>query len=157
MTMPKNHTQQVKVIDGPLPPGIWQRADMEPHLATAPEHESVLQELMQREPLFHRQEFGTTRKDFEKMTTPGFWEVSASGRRFSRRFVLDTLEERYQYPTEAIWEIRDAHCGEIAADNYLITYTLVQGERITRRATIWRRTSEGWQILYHQGTTVQRS
>jgi hypothetical protein len=69
-------TQHVKVIDGPLPPGLWQRADMEPHLVTAPEHESVLQELMRREPLFHRPEFGTTRKDFERMTAPGYWEVS---------------------------------------------------------------------------------
>ena len=40
---------------------------MEPHLVTAPEHTAVLRELMQREPLFHRAEFGTKRKDFEKM------------------------------------------------------------------------------------------
>ena len=130
---------------------------MEPKLATAPEDETVLQELMQREPLFHRTEFGTTRKDFENMTAPGFWEVSASGRRFSRKFVLDTLEERYQQPTEAVWEIRDAHCSQIATDNYLITYTLMQGERVTRRATIWRRTSAGWKIVYHQGTIVVQS
>ena len=46
---------------------------------------------------------------------------------------------------------------EIATDNYLVTYTLIQGERITRRATIWRRTIEGWKIVYHQGTVVARS
>lgn len=60
-------THRVNVIDGPLPSGIWQCADMEPHLVTAPEHTAVLHELMQREPLFHRPEFGTTRNDFEKM------------------------------------------------------------------------------------------
>jgi hypothetical protein len=27
--------------------------------------------------------------------------------------------------------------------------------RLTRRATIWQNTSEGWKILYHQGTIVQ--
>ena len=58
-------TQRVTVIDGPLPPGAWQRSDMEPHLVTAPEHKAVLHELMQREPLFHRPEFGTKRNDFE--------------------------------------------------------------------------------------------
>ena len=130
---------------------------MEPHLATAPEHMAVRDELMQREPLFHRQEFGTTRADFEKMTAPDFWETSASGRRFSRQFVLNTLEERYQNPTEDVWEVGDFHCAEIAADNYLVTYTLIQGARVTRRATIWRRTSGDWQILYHQGTVVARS
>jgi hypothetical protein len=71
--------------------------------------------------------------------------------------VLDALEERYEHPTEAVWEIRDSHCSEIAADNYLATYTLIQGERITRRATIWRRSVEGWQIVYHQGTIVAPS
>jgi hypothetical protein len=130
---------------------------MEPHLVTAPEHRAVLHELMQREPLFHRPEFGASRKDFEKMTAPDFWEVSASGHRFSREFVLDTLELRYEHPTEDIWEIGDFHCLEIAADNYLVTYTLIQGERMTRRATIWRRTLDGWRIVYHQGTIVVRS
>ena len=130
---------------------------MEPHLVTAPEHMPVLNELMRREPLFHRPEFGTTRKDFEKMTAPGFWEVSASGRRFSRQFVLDVLEKRYEHSTEVVWEVGDVHCLEIAADNYLITYTLIQGERVTRRSTIWRRTAEGWQIVFHQGTIVAPS
>lgn len=150
-------TQRVAVIDGPLPPGIWQRSDMEPHLVAAPEHMDVLHELMQREPLFHRSEFGTTRKDFEKMTAPDFWEVTASGRRFSREFVLNTLESRYEHPTEDVWEVGDFNCLEIAADNYLVTYTLIQGARITRRATIWRRTVDGWQTVYHQGTIVGRS
>ncbi len=127
---------------------------MEPQFVTAPEHIAVLEELMRREPLFHRAEFGTTRKDFEKMTAPEFREVSASGRRFSREFVLNTLEQRYEHPTEDVWEVGDFHCLEIAADNYLVTYTLIQGERITRRATIWRRTVDGWQIVYHQGTVV---
>jgi hypothetical protein len=153
----KMKTQQIKVIDGPLPPGIWQRGDMEPHLATAPEHMAVLSELIQREPIFHRPEFGTSRKDFEQMTAPDFWEVSASGRRFSRQFVLDTLEERYQHPTETVWEMGDFHCFEIATDNYLVAYTLIQGERVTRRTTIWRRTVHGWQIVYHQGTVVAQS
>jgi hypothetical protein len=144
-------------MDGPLPPGIWESADMEPRLVTAPEHLAVLRELMRREPLFHRPEFGTTRKDFERMTTPDFWEVGASGRRYSREFVLDVLEKRYKIPTKEVWEVGDFHCFEIAADNYLITYTLIIGARITRRATIWRRTADGWQILYHQGTIVAQS
>ncbi len=147
-------TERVAVIDGPLPAGIWQRADMEPDLTTAPELLPVLQELMQREPIFHRPEFGRTRKDFEKMLAPEFWEVGASGRRYSRSFVLDCLEERYAKPFQDVWEIGDSHCVEIGADNFLVTYTLVQHGRTTRRSTIWRRCPEGWQIVYHQGTIV---
>ncbi len=42
----------------------------------------------------------------------------------------------------------------LAPDTYLFTYTLCQGERITRRATIWQGAANGWHILYHQGTIV---
>jgi len=144
-------------MNGPLPSGLSSCPNMEPHPVTAPEHLSVLRELLRLEPIFHRPEFGKTRKDFEKTMAPDFWEVGASGRRYSRQFVLDTLEKRYEHPATEVWELRDFHCLEIAADNFLVTYTLAQGERLSRRATIWRRAAEGWLIVYHQGTLVQSS
>ena len=128
---------------------------MEPDLITEHSQLDVLKELMRREPIFHHPEFGTTRLDFEKMTEVTFWEVGASGRRYSREYILDVLEERFKNPVEDIWETKDFHCLEIARDNYLITYTLIQGARITRRATIWRRSEFGWKIVYHQGTVVE--
>jgi len=127
---------------------------MEPTLSTAPRLLAVLEELKRREPIFHRPELGTTRADFENMTEPSFWEVGASGRRYSRAFILDTLEDRVLKGYEDIWETLDFHCLEVASENYLVTYTLLQGARVTRRATLWRRTSSGWKILYHQGTVV---
>ncbi len=126
----------------------------EPTLSTAPQLLAVLAELKRREPIFHRPELGTTRGDFENMTDPSFWEVGASGRRYSREFILDTLENRMLQGFEDVWETLDFHCLQIAPDNYLVTYTLLQGARVTRRATLWRRTSSGWKILYHQGTVV---
>lgn len=122
---------------------------------TSPELLAVLEELKLREPIFHHPEFGTTRRDYEDMIDPEFWEVGASGRRYSREFVLETLENRAPDPEESQWLTRDFQCREIAADNYLITYTLHQGKRVTRRATLWRRTMSGWKILYHQGTLVE--
>ena len=122
---------------------------------TSPELLAVLEELKLREPIFHHPEFGTTRKDYEAMTHPDFWEVGASGRRYSREFVLDTLETRAPDPEESKWLTREFQCREIAADNYLITYILHQGKRITRRATLWRKTAAGWKALYHQGTIVE--
>jgi exodeoxyribonuclease V alpha subunit len=74
--------------------------------------------------------------DFERMTEATFWEVGASGRRYSRQYVLDEMEKRYASPEEDTWQTRDFHCLEIAAENYLVTYTLIQGTRITRRSTI---------------------
>ena len=128
---------------------------MEPKFITDPKLNEVLKELIKREPIFHHPEYGTTRKDFENMMEDSFWEVGASGRKYSREYVLDVLEERAKNPVEDKWETEDFYCMELAPDNYLLTYTLHQGERITRRATIWRRYGEDWKIVYHQGTILK--
>ena len=129
---------------------------MEPVLTTDSELSDILAELSSREPIFHRPELGTSRADFEKMTIDDFWEVGASGRRYSRAYVLDELEKRHAVPHVDIWETMDFHCRRLADDVYLLTYTLLQNKvRRTRRSTIWRSTAEGWKIVYHQGTIVQ--
>jgi hypothetical protein len=119
----------------------------------------ILQELRSREPIFHRPEHGTRRPDFEGMTDEGFWEVGASGRRYSRDHILEVLEDRHQVAShlalEDTWEAGDFACRELGADTYLLTYTLLQGSRKTRRMTVWRRSPEGWKILFHQGTVVE--
>src|ERR1039458_7012066 len=131
-------------------PEAWVR-EMEPALTTAPELEGVLAELSRREPIFHRPDFGISRADFERMTGEDYWETGASGRRYSRPFVLDGLEERFSVPHEDVWETMDFQCRKLSEDIYLLTYTLLQDHaRLTRRATIWRRTPEGWKIVYHQ-------
>jgi hypothetical protein len=129
---------------------------MEPTLTTAPELQEILAELSSLEPIFHRPGFGTTRADFEAMTAEDFWETGASGRRYSRHFVLNVFEKRFSAPHTDVWETRDFHCRKLADDVYLLTYTLLQDNaRLTRRATIWQKTADGWKILYHQGTVVQ--
>jgi hypothetical protein len=129
----------------------------EPYLVTDPELDEILAQLIRREPIFHRPNVGTTRADFEDMTTNDYWEVGASGRRYSRNYVLDMLEKRFQQDQSGdIWETSDFYCKQLGADVYLLTYTLLQHKtRKTRRSTIWQQTSEGWKIVYHQGTIVQ--
>ena len=130
--------------------------ELEPGLTTPPELQEVLADLSSREPIFHRPEFGTTRADFERMTAEDYWETGASGRRYSRQAVLEMLPERFSVPHEDVWETRDFHCRRLSEDTYLLTYTLLQDhQRLTRRSTIWRRTADGWKIVYHQGTIVQ--
>lgn len=117
--------------------------------------QAVLEELMAREPIFHRPALGTSRQAFESMTDPDFWEVGASGHCYSRQYVIDTLVERHASPHEDVWETSEFHCRELAPDIYLLTYRLVQGaSRITRRCTIWRKDQGEWKIVYHQGTIV---
>jgi hypothetical protein len=127
---------------------------MEPDFCTAPALRAICAELQQREPIFHVPKFGTTRQDFEQLMAPDYWEVGASGRRYSREFILEILQTRAPDPAEGSWTKSDFHCREVAPNNYLVTYTLQQGARVSRRSTLWRKTPEGWKILYHQGTLV---
>jgi hypothetical protein len=123
--------------------------------STDPALLSVLEELVRREPIFHRPEFGTARDDFERMTMPDFWEVGASGRRYSREHVLDELERCHQQPVIEDLYAEDFRCQKLAENLYLLTYTLYQDKvRKTLRSTIWRQTQEGWKIVFHQGTVV---
>jgi hypothetical protein len=129
---------------------------MEPVLTTPHELEGVLAELSRLEPIFHWPDSLSSQESLEKMTMEDFWETGASGRRYSRQFVLDVLEQRRSAPQAEVWETRDFHCRKLAEDVYLLTYTLLQDTtRLTRRATIWQKTQEGWKIVYHQGTVVQ--
>jgi hypothetical protein len=125
-------------------------------LETDPKLLPVLEDLIRREPIFHRSEFGTTRADFERMVTDDFWEIGASGRKYSRADVLDLLEKRHAHPHRDVWAASGFVCRELAEDLYLLTYTLVQDEtRVTWRSTIWRRCGGDWKIAFHQGTVVE--
>jgi hypothetical protein len=126
----------------------------EPELRTEVRLWQVLEELQQKEPLFHRLELATTRTDFELTTAPDFWETGASGKRYSREFVWATLEARYSAGEDDPCETSEFQCREASPDTYLLTYTLRQNERMTRRLTVWRRRDDRWQALYHQGTPV---
>jgi hypothetical protein len=89
------------------------------------------------------------------MMADDFCEVGASGQKYSRALVLDTLEQRAREPVVEHLRVSDFGCRRVAADTYLVTYQLEQaGHRLSRRATLWHRSSEGWKILYHQGTLI---
>jgi len=84
-----------------------------------------------------------------------YWEVGASGRRYSRAFILQGLAQNPPVDAGAAgWSCTDFSLRELGVDTYLLTYTLDQNGRITRRSTIWRRAADGWLILFHQGTIV---
>jgi hypothetical protein len=115
----------------------------------------LLDELRHREPIFHTEAFGRSRAAWERVTAPEYWEVGASGRRYSRQFILDWLEKHA--PVDAAsagWQVCDDALRQLGPDTYLMTYTLHQLDRVTRRTTVWQNAEEGWRILFHQGTVV---
>jgi len=115
----------------------------------------ILEELSSREPIFHTQRFGRSLEDFQRSTAPDFWEVGASGRRYSRDFILSMrVKDELVDADTAGWKTSAFGLRRLGEKTFLLTYILDQAGRLTRRATIWEETQEGWRILYHQGTIV---
>ena len=113
----------------------------------------IFEALKAREPIFHRPEFGTSSEDFDAMLDADFWEVGASGRVYSRTYVMESLGR--EPPADAAgWRVEDCACRALGPHCYLFTYRLYQDQRVSRRSTIWRWHSGQWMILYHQGTLV---
>ncbi len=104
-----------------------------PFNTTEPQLLLILSELTSREPIFHRPAFASTHEDFARMTAPTYWEVGASGRRYSRDFILQTLADTP--PIDAAvagWQTLNPQCRRLGPENsdtYLLTYTLHQSDR----------------------------
>lgn len=126
----------------------------EPDRTTAPELREVLADLRRREPVFHGPCWRSL-QDFDDAVAQDFWEVGASGRRYSREHVRAVLAERMAVPQdESDWETGEFQVRALGGSVYLLTYTLAQGERSTRRLTVWRRRENRWTVMFHQGTVV---
>jgi hypothetical protein len=115
----------------------------------------VQEQLVKLESSLHSPEHGMTREALEHMTAEGFWETGASGRRYCREDVIETVLRRYSEPRQAHWQAEDVYCQRVAPELYLFTYTLREGPRVTRRATLWRSEQDRWIAVYHQGTLVE--
>jgi hypothetical protein len=82
--------------------------------------------------------------------------VGASGRRYSRAWILDWLERKPPVDAEeAGWTVQDFAVRRLAGQTFLATYTLDQRGRTTRRGTIWLRDDGVWRAAYHQGTVAE--
>lgn len=113
----------------------------------------VRSELHALEPIFHHSPPGSDRAEFESFIADDYWEVGASGAVYSREFVLDTVVERHRLPAsvDSSLEIQEFVVRHLDGETWLATYELHQGERVTRRSTIWQ-LSDRWRAIYHQGT-----
>ncbi len=130
--------------------------------ALTPVPPRLVAHLMERERALHFPPSGTSRADFEAGVAEGYWEVGASGGRFDTEVIWDVVRRRAAGDSSAFgdlgadppWETHEEECRLLAPRTYLLTYLLVQGERRTRRVSIWRGAGADWVAAYHQGTPV---
>lgn len=89
-----------------------------------------------------------------------FIEVGRSGRRYDKSEIMRfLLEEQPGQPMQASeFELR-----RLAEDCALLSYVSMKVDgseselSYTRRSSIWKRMSAGWQLIFHQGTATDLS
>lgn len=115
------------------------------------------EEIRAREPLFHCPAFGTSHADFDRMMAPEFFEIGASGHRYSRETVLAILAERHSQPQIKNLSVTEFSVRQIDTQIFQATYILLQPpDRWTRRSTLWRWNGFEWSVIFQHGTIMQR-
>ena len=98
------------------------------------------------------------RARLQALLHPEFFEIGRSGRVHTRDDVLAELPQEQAPPGI---QARDFVLRPLAEDVLLLTYRSAQVsntgtlERHTLRASIWKHSPDGWQIVFHQATPTQ--
>ncbi len=87
----------------------------------------------------------------KRLLADDFLEFSASGTVWRKRETIDAL--KVEVFVERI--ISDFALTLISEDAALVTYTCTSARYQSLRSSVWRRTTEGWQLFFHQGTPRQ--
>jgi hypothetical protein len=83
---------------------------------------------------------------------PDFHEFGASGKLWDRPSVITELILRTKPGSRPITSSRMKGV-QLAPDLVHVTFDTVEDNgRRTHRSSLWRRTAEGWQLYFHQGT-----
>jgi hypothetical protein len=116
---------------------------------------TLLNELRQLEAEFHHHGRSSSRERLEQLLHPDFHEIGRSGRPYDRRTVLDFLGSNPALPPVRAGN----HAVQLLAEGCaLLTYRSEQpsadgsGVDTALRSSLWLRTPQGWQVVFHQGT-----
>lgn len=115
-----------------------------------PGEDSDAATLVELETSMWRWETRSDRAWMEARLAPEFTEHGWSGRRYTRAECLDL-------PVGGIdieLPLRDVRIAPLGDRTVLVTYRSVEARGDGNRCSIWRSTSSGWQLVFHQGTPV---
>ena len=91
------------------------------------------------------------RSEAARLIDPEFIEVGQGGRLWNFESVLDEFGASSSTPRV---EVSEMDARTIALDLVLLTYVSTMDDRSVRRSSLWRRSPEGWRVVFHQGTRI---
>jgi len=113
------------------------------------DHERLRAELLRLELALAQRRPGDLPGGYEGVVHSSYRETGASGRSWTREAILEMLERAA--PSDV--EIDAFAIEKVAAGVILATYDTA-GARPARRASIWVRAGDRWQVRFHQGTPL---
>lgn len=85
---------------------------------------------------------------------PDFHEFGSSGRRWDRASTMARLpaDTDPEDPADRYVVTSEIRGVRLAPDVVHLTFDTEYGRRHAHRSSLWRRTADGWQMYFHQGT-----
>ncbi|WP_128431164.1 DUF4440 domain-containing protein [Streptomyces cyaneus] len=87
----------------------------------------------------------------EKLLHPEFREFGASGRYWDRTSIIESLLAGVA-PGPRPVVVSRMEGVQLAPDVVHLTFDTENNGRRVHRSSLWRRTDDGWQMYFHQGT-----
>lgn len=84
----------------------------------------------------------------EELLAPEFVEIGASGTRWSRAEIIESLLDE----DAGTIVVRGISARAIAEDVVLVAWSSEREGRRALRTSLWRREPSGWRLTHHQGT-----
>jgi len=97
-------------------------------------------------------------KRLNELIADNFLEIGASGKQYYKKDTIEALMEE----DELKFSINNFHTVEIAPYTVLATYEVekenLESNKIlfSTRTSIWKNIDGNWQIIFHQGTTLDK-
>ncbi|MEO6078125.1 MAG: DUF4440 domain-containing protein [Candidatus Andersenbacteria bacterium] len=101
-----------------------------------------------------RPEILKSTKRLAELISDDFLEFGASGNRYGKKDILETLPSL----DEVKYDATNMEMRELANNTILLTYSLTEetvktgSMRYSLRCSIWKNDNGNWQMIFHQGT-----
>ncbi|NUP22808.1 MAG: nuclear transport factor 2 family protein [Streptomyces sp.] len=83
---------------------------------------------------------------------PDFHEFGVSGRHWSRKSIIESLVAGTDPGRPRPVAVSRMAGVQLASDVVHLTFDTEHDGRHAHRSSLWRRTDDGWQMYFHQGT-----
>lgn len=90
--------------------------------------------------------------EVERLLHADFREIGAFGETWDRTTITGALAAT---PGDRV-AVSDLTARFVRDDVVLVTYAARRGTRASLRSSLWVQAGDGWQVLFHQGTPVDR-